>query len=125
MKTKFLMASAIILASFGSVNANLTCTNLIDDKDQVLTIKQVGNLRFRLALLTADDQLASVQIIDASGNEIYGEKIVATKLNNKLFDLSNLTDGTYTFIIKKGKKVEKQNIFISTQINRSALVATN
>jgi S-adenosylmethionine hydrolase len=126
MKTRNVMALAIILASFGSVSANVNSTIAKEDpSSQNITIKQIGNLKFRVILAENDAALASIQIIDENGNEIYSENINSTKLNTKLYDLSNLTDGTYTFVLKSGKKVEKQKVNISTQINRSALIAMN
>lgn len=126
MKKRNVMALAIILASFGSVSANVNSAIAKEDpSSQNITIKQIGNLKFRVVLAENDAALASIQIIDENGNEIYSENLNSTKLNTKLFDLSNLTDGTYTFVLKSGKKVEKQKVNISTQINRSALVALN
>lgn len=125
MKKRNAMALAIILASFGSVSANVNYTITNEDPSQNITIKQIGNLKFKVVLAESDALLATVKIIDENGNEIYSESVATTRLNTKLYDLSNLTDGTYTFVLKAGKKVEKQKVYISTQINRSALVAMN
>jgi CHU_C Type IX secretion signal domain len=125
MKTKFLVASAIVLASYGSVNANLLRNDLNDDTNQILTVKQVGNLKFKVLIANSQNQLTKIQILDANGNEIYNEKQITDKLNAKLFDLSNLSDGTYTFVVQKGDTIEKQKVNIITQTNRSALIAAN
>lgn len=125
MKKRNVMALAIILASFGSVNAKVNKTILDENPASKITIKQLQNLKFKVMVSEESKDVALVKITDERGNEIYSEKINATKLKSKLYDLSNLTDGTYTFAISSGKVIEKQKIYISTQINRSALMALN
>ena len=125
MKKRNVMALAIILASFGSVNAKVNNTILTEDPTSKITIKQMQSLKFKVVVNEVTDTFASLKIVDANGNEIFSDKMDVTHLKTKLYDLSNLTDGTYTFIVKAGNIIETQKVFISTQINRSALVAMN
>ncbi len=125
MKTKNFMAMAIILATFGSVSANSTKSEIYGDPIKTITIKQFDNLKFKVTVSDEKSAIASLAIKDKDGNEIYTDYLHVNQLNNKLYDLSNLTDGTYTFIVKIGNKIEKNTVYISTQVNRSALVAFN
>ncbi|MES2796373.1 MAG: hypothetical protein V4683_10420 [Bacteroidota bacterium] len=125
MKTRTFMAAAIILATFGSVSAKSIEFKTKEDPNVNFSIIQMDKLRFKINIPAIKEVVAFIKISDDSGNIIYSENTDLFSISKKLYDLSNLTDGTYTFTLKSGKEYETKSVLIKTQINRSALVAMN
>lgn len=125
MKSKKLIALAIILATFGSVSANVCDVKFDKDPNKNITIQEFGNLKFKISINENSNGMAYFKISDEAGNVAYNESMEAKVLNRKLFDLSNLADGKYTFNVRVNGITEIQTIYLKTQINRSALLAAN
>lgn len=125
MKSKKLIALAIILATFGSVSANVCDVKFDKDPNKNITIQEFGNLKFKISINENANGMAYFKISDEAGNVAYNESMEAKVLNRKLFDLSNLADGKYTFNVRVNGITEIQTIYLKTQINRSALLAAN
>ncbi len=125
MKSKKLIALAIILATFGSVSANVCDVKFEKDPNKNITIQEFGNLKFKISINENSNGMAYFKISDEAGNVAYNESMEAKVLNRKLFDLSNLADGKYTFNVRVNGITEIQTIYLKTQINRSALLAAN
>jgi hypothetical protein len=125
MKSKRLIALAIILATFGSVSANVCNVKFEKDPNKNITIQEFGNLKFKISITEKVNGMANFKISDETGNVVYNETMEAMKLNRKLFDLSSLSDGKYTFNVRINGTTEVQTIYLKTQINRSALLASN
>lgn len=125
MKSKKLIALAIILTTFRSVNANVCDVKFDKDPNKNITIQEFGNLKFKISINENANGMAYFKISDEAGNVAYNESMEAKVLNRKLFDLSNLADGKYTFNVRVNGITEIQTIYLKTQINRSALLAAN
>ncbi len=124
-KSKKLIALAIILATFGSVSANANEFKFEKDPNKNITIQEFGNLKFKISITENVKGMANFKISDETGNIVFDDNMDSQVLNKKLFDLSNLSDGKYNFTVRLNGTTEVQTIYLKTQINRSALIASN
>jgi hypothetical protein len=124
MKTTKVWAFALLIAACGSVSAKSIVRDFEDPKS-ILSIKEVNNLKFKLNYSTLNSGQVTIKIMDETGNEIYSQNSEIIDISKKLYDLSNLNDGKYTFTLKSGIINEKISIEIKTQTNRTALLAMN
>jgi hypothetical protein len=124
MKTTKIWAFALLIAACGSVSAKSIVRDFEDPKS-ILSIKEVNNLKFKLNYSTLNSGQVTIKIMDDTGNEIYSQNSEIIDISKKLYDLSNLNDGKYTFTLKSGIINEKISIEIKTQTNRTALLAMN
>jgi hypothetical protein len=77
--------------------------------------------KVRLMLEKFQSSVVLVKLTDENGSILHREFIAKKQMNySKTFDLSRLTDGTYTFIIESGQKKETHDVAIKTK----ALVPT-
>ena len=125
MKKNSLMAIAIVLATFGSVSAQMVTSNVENTVNQNFVVKQLENLRFRVYFTDSVSGKVYIKIADDNGNILITENLNTAELKSRLYDLSNLLDGKYKISVESDKKVESQIVKIKTEISRSALVAIN
>jgi hypothetical protein len=72
--------------------------------------------KVRLMLDKFQSSVVSVQLTDRDGNVIHREFISKKQMNySKSFDLSQLVDGTYTFVIEGGTDKETRDVVIETK----------
>lgn len=119
------MAIAIVLATFGSVSAQMVTGNFENTVNQNFVVKQLENLRFRVYFSDSMSGKVYIKIADDNGNILITENLNTADLKSRLYDLSNLLDGKYKISVESGKKVESQIVKITTETSRSALVAIN
>ncbi len=125
MKNRKLMAAAIILATFGSVSANTHDEKFKLDPIKNIKVEEYTKLKFKISLLNNETGIAQLRILNDTGEEVYSDNIDAKLLAKKLFDLSNLMDGKYTFLIRINGTTEKQIVNLKTETNRMAYMPVN
>jgi hypothetical protein len=123
MKKLFKTLTIVLLASI------TTFASVADDK---MAIKEIDTFaigmyqlkntsKVRLMLEKFQSSVVLVKLTDKNGSILHREFIAKKQMNySKTFDLSRLTDGTYTFIIESGQKKETHDVAIKTK----ALVPT-
>ncbi len=124
MKKNLLTVFTILLITYGSISAQSTTVAEVNPSQSYL-IKQLDNLRFKVLFSENLKGKISLKIVDEAGNTLVSESINVGKSIAKLYDMSNLLDGKYTFVFGINKNIESQSVLIKTQINRSALLAMN
>lgn len=125
MKNKKLMAAAIFLATFGSVVANTHDEKFKLEPIKTIKIQEYSKLKFKVSILNNEDGLAHLSILNEAGFEVYSEYVEANLLAKKVYDLSSLIDGKYTFGVRLNGTSEKQTINLKTEINRVAYMPVN
>lgn len=98
----------------------------IVDVKEVLTSENVdltalAGMKFRLTFDKLQHK-SYIAIKDTNGETLYSEYAKQTGAYSKAFDLSNLTDGKYTFIIINGSERIEKPFEISTNVKRSVIL---
>jgi hypothetical protein len=112
---KVILAVAVLIgvssASFGFVGEgssnNSTSIELIANSE----------LQFKLAVENLKVR-SSVVIKDQSGQVLYSATLPKSGNYSKIFDLSGLADGSYSFVVNNGGEVTAKPFEISTETKR-------
>jgi len=103
--------------SNGKVSATETVANL--------SVKNLGGLRFKLSFENPTKQKAQIYLVDNDRTVFYNEYAGGNAQYAKAFNLNNLSDGEYTFVVETPTEKISQNFVIRTQVNRGATLAQN
>ncbi|MEO6284926.1 MAG: hypothetical protein ABIN80_15430 [Dyadobacter sp.] len=76
-----------------------------------------SELKFKLTLETVKER-SSLIIKDFNGDTVYSTSLPKSENYSKIFDLSNLADGNYSFIINNGSEISSKPFVISTETKR-------
>jgi len=85
----------------------------------------MGSLHFKLAFENPLRQKTKISIIDKDRNVLFDEYMHENTQYVKAFNLSNLADGEYTFLVESGKDKMKKDFIISTKTLRGVSLASN
>jgi hypothetical protein len=114
MKRTFLTLALLIGVSAASTtvaNDGMAIVNLVGSE---LNVKAMKGLKFRLTA-TNLDQKALVEIKDNTGQVLFTEYCGKDANYAKIFDLSYLADGNYTFVVKNGEETIVKPFTIETK----------
>jgi hypothetical protein len=110
---KTILAIAVLVgvstASFAISNENNSAA--------AIELVSADNLTFRLKLDSVKEK-SSVTIKDEVGTVLYNSAIPKAENYSKVFDLSNLLDGNYTFILRNGTEITEKPFVIATETKR-------
>jgi|SRR5690606_14962338 len=87
-------------------------------------LSSLDNLQFRLVLDQVNTK-STVLIRDYSGAVLYTISVPKTEKFTKIFDLSNLRDGSYTFQVNNGKEKIEKPFEINTEVKRVVTQVAN
>lgn len=104
-------------AASGKISSSEKVTNL--------TVQDLGSLRFKLAFENPLRQKTQIYLLDKDNNVFFNEYSTGDAQYIRAFDLSNLADGEYTFVVETGKDKLKKDFSISTQTFRGISLASN
>jgi len=76
-----------------------------------------SDLKFKLTLDDVKER-SSLLIKDSFGNIVYSTSIPKAEKYTKIFDLSNLGDGDYSFIVNNGSETTSKPFAIATETKR-------
>ena len=122
------VAIAIIASSTSNSFAQFSASTekaSTSDKVANLNIQNLGGLRFKLTFENPSKQKAQVYLLNKDRTVFYNEYAYGNTQYMKAFNLSNLTDGEYTFVVETGTEKLTQNFIIRTEINRGVTLASN
>ncbi|WP_149242947.1 hypothetical protein [Dyadobacter sp. 32] len=88
-------------------------------KKENASIELISNneLKFKLALEDVKEK-SSVVIKDEMGQVLYSATLRKSESYTKIFDLSGLADGSYSFVISNGSDVTVKPFEIATETKR-------
>jgi hypothetical protein len=95
------------------------------EKTSNLSVQDLGSLRFKLAFENPLKQKMKITLVDKENNVFYNEYSVGNIQYVKAFDLTNLADGEYTFVVESGKDKSTKDFVIKTQTFRGISLASN
>nr|WP_295933254.1 hypothetical protein [uncultured Dyadobacter sp.] len=98
--------------------ANLTiAADKVKENNASIELVSTGELKFKLSLETVKER-SSLVIKDYTGTIVYSTSIPKSENYSKIFDLSNLADGNYSFVINNGSEISTKPFVISTETKR-------
>ncbi|KAA0989495.1 hypothetical protein [Dyadobacter aurulentus] len=112
---KTILAIAVLV---GVSTANFSvAADKAKEANASIEVVAAGELKFKLKLDGVKER-STVAIKDFSGVTVYSTSIPKSESYTKVFDLSNLADGSYTFVISNGSEVSTKPFSISTETKR-------
>lgn len=85
-----------------------------------LSLKALKGLKFILSANKVE-QRTVISLLNDSKSVLFSEYADTVGDYNKIFDLSNLADGKYTFVVKNGNEQTEKTFEIKTSVKRSAI----
>ncbi len=126
---KALVVAIAIIATSASTSfaQTSTSTGKVSAAEKVanLNVQNLGSLRFKLSFENPTKQKAQIYLVDKDNVVYYQEYASRDAQYTKAFNLTNLVDGEYTFVVETPTEKVTQNFVIRTQINRGATLAKN
>ena len=104
-------------AASGKISSSETVTNL--------KVQDLGSLRFKLTFENPLRQKTQIYLLDKDNNVFFNEYSTGDAQYIRAFNLSDLADGEYTFVVETGKDKLKKDFVISTQTFRGISLASN
>ncbi len=104
-------------AASGKISSTATVTNL--------SVQDMGSLRFKLAFENPLRQKTKIYLLDKDSNVLFDEYTYGNTQYVRAFNLSNLVDGEYTFVVESGKDKMKKDFAITTKTLRGVSLASN
>ncbi|MDZ7933877.1 MAG: hypothetical protein U5M51_02675 [Emticicia sp.] len=80
-----------------------------------LSVQDLGSLRFKLAFENPSKQKIKISLVDKENNLFFYDYPSSDVQYVKSFDLSNLADGEYAFVVELGTEKLKKDFVITTQ----------
>jgi hypothetical protein len=108
---------AAVTPAAGKISSTTNFTNL--------SVKDMGSLQFKLAFENPLRQKTKISLIDKDRNVLFDEYMHEATQYVRAFNLSNLADGEYTFVVESGKYKMKKDFVISTKTLRGVSLAIN
>ena len=104
-----------------------TASGKVSSSEKVsnLSVQELGNFRFKLAFENPLKQKAKISLVDNENNEFYKDYSVGDAQYVKAFDLNNLSDGNYTFVVESGSDKLTKEFVIRTQTFRGIALASD
>ncbi|AFK04556.1 hypothetical protein Emtol_3427 [Emticicia oligotrophica DSM 17448] len=90
-----------------------------------LAVQDMGSLRFKLAFENPLKQKTKISLVDKENNVYFVEYAANDAAYVKAFNLSNLSDGEYTFVVELGTEKLTKEFAINTQTFRGIALASD
>jgi hypothetical protein len=90
-----------------------------------LSVQDLGSLRFKLIFENTSKQKTKISLVDKENNVFFYDYPTNDPHYVKAFDLSNLIDGEYAFVVELGTEKLKKDFVISTKSFRSIALSTD
>lgn len=113
---KLILSVAVFMGVFA---ANLSFADeKVANNATAIELISSSDLKFKLTLDNVKER-SSLVIKDNDGVVVYSTAIPRSEKYSKIFDLSNLLDGNYNFIVNNGGDVTSKPFAIATETKRS------
>lgn len=86
-----------------------------------LNLKALSGLKFVLSASKVE-QRTVISLVNAENQTLFSEYADTVGNYAKVFDLSNLADGKYTFVVKSGDVKTEKTLEIKTSVERSVIL---
>ena len=125
-KLALVLALATATATEGLAQTKAT-SGKVSSSEKVgnLNVHDLGSLRFKLAFENPLRQKTQIYLLDKNNDVFFNEYATGTAQYVRAFNLSNLADGEYTFVVESGNDKLKKTFEIKTQTFRAISLANN
>lgn len=113
---KKIILSVAVLVGVSAANLSFATEKGVD-KPVAIELVSSSDLKFKLTLENVKER-SSVVIKNSDGTTVYSSSIPKSENYIKIFDLSNLLDGNYSFVVNNGGEVTSKPFAISTETKR-------
>ncbi|MCF0073248.1 hypothetical protein LZD49_22400 [Dyadobacter sp. CY261] len=113
---KTILAIAV-LVGVSTANLSIAADKAKENNAASIELVSGGELKFKLSLESVKER-SSLVIKDYTGTIVYSTSIPKAENYSKIFDLSNLADGNYSFVINNGSEITTKPFAISTETKR-------
>ncbi len=122
MKKSILFAAILMGVSVANVsvaNNGLKIVDLSANTAGDLKVKALEGLKFKLTVENLQNK-SYIIIKNEAGDAVYNEFTGKNEVFSKVYDLSSLPDGNYSFVVNNGKETIEKPFTISTEVKRTA-----
>lgn len=121
---KTIITFALLMGVSGATIANndmkiVKVASLTETAD--LNLKALSGLKFILSANKVE-QRTIISLVNEDKSVLFSEYADTNGDYTKVFDLSNLVDGKYTFVVRNGIEETKKTFEIKTSVERSAIL---
>ncbi|HEV7350776.1 hypothetical protein [Telluribacter sp.] len=127
MKKTYIVLAVLMGVSIANLALANDTTNKVEVREDVtveLTVEAAKDLKFRLSAQNLPSR-AYIAIRNKEGQVLYSEYTGKTDKFSKIFDLSNLADGTYTFVVETSNGYVAKPFEIKTEVTRVVTANTS
>ena len=120
MKKTFLAVALLLSVSAANVvvaNNDKKASEVREGSNLELNLETLSNLKFKLSINNLPNR-SYIAIKNADGSVLYSEYAGKTEQFTKVFDLSNLLDGNYTFVVDTIESRVEKPFEIKTEVKR-------
>jgi hypothetical protein len=105
-----------VLVGVSAANFSIASDKVKENTSSIELVSS-SELKFKLTLDSVKER-SSLTIKDFNGDTVYSTSLPKSENYSKIFDLSNLADGNYSFIINNGSEISSKPFVISTETKR-------
>jgi hypothetical protein len=116
-----LAATSLLALAPSSADARVIDGPKAETKATPVSIREIGNLKFKVTVIQPVDSKIVVSIADDSNNKLYNATLTKTEQLGRVFDFSQLADGKYVIEVSYGTGKVSQSFAIQTQVSRVVL----
>jgi hypothetical protein len=120
MKKTYLALAVLMGVSAANLAVAITPAQAVEIREGdavVLNVETSKGLKFKLSASNLPSR-AYIAIRNEEGKVLYSEYAGKTESFTKIFDLSNLSDGTYTFVVETSNGFVSKPFEIRTEVTR-------
>lgn len=116
-----LVSSSAVMAQTKVASGKVSSTEKVTN----LSVQDLGSLRFKVAFENPARQKAQIYLLDTDNNVYFNDYATGDAQYVKAFDLSNLADGKYTFVVASGSDKFTKEFAIKTETFRGIALASD
>lgn len=117
---KKLILSVAVLVGISATNISFANDKGATTSSSAIELLSSNDLKFKLTLENVKSR-SSMVIKDNDGTVVFSTTIPQSEKYTKIFDLSNLLDGNYNFVVNNGGEVISKPFTIATETKRSVV----
>ena len=114
---KKLILSVAVLVGVSAANLSVAGDKVANKATTAIELVSSSDLKFKLTLENVKER-SSLVIKDSDGSVVYSTSLPKSENYTKIFDLSNLLDGNYSFVVNNGSEVTTKPFAIATETKR-------
>jgi hypothetical protein len=129
--TKNIINAIVVVFTLATATTQVTAQSKVaagkvtSFEKNTLSVQDLGSLRFKLAFENPSKLKTKISLIDKENNVFFYDYPTNDAQYVKAFDLSNLLDGEYSFLVELGTEKLKKDFVITTKSFRGIALASD